>query len=302
MKRRDFIKILGASSMALTAKSYGAGNIIRSNIKKLVILHTNDWHSRIEPFPKSKSKNSGLGGAARRAELIKNIRKKEKNVILLDAGDIFQGTPYFNYFGGELEFKLMSAMKYDVATLGNHDFDGGMDGFVKAQKYADFEFVSTNYDFKNTILEGRTKKYKILNVGGIKIGIFGANIELDGLVPKSLYKETKYLNPVEMSNDMADKLKNEYKCDYVICLSHLGYKYDGEKISDVKLAKKSKNINLIIGGHTHTFMKEPDVVLNQNNEKVFVTQAGWAGILLGRFDVYFDNQNRYLWETSEFNS
>ncbi len=302
MERKDFIKILCSSSLALAAKSYGAGSLVKSGVKKLVILHTNDWHSRIEPFPKSKGRNSGLGGAARRAELINKIRKEEKNVILLDAGDIFQGTPYFNYFGGELEFKLMSKMGYDVSTLGNHDFDGGMDGFVKAQKYANFDFVSTNYDFKNTILEGRIKKYKILNVGGIKVGVFGANIELDGLVPKKLFKETKYLDPVEMSNDIAEKLKKEHKCDYVICLSHLGYKYKNDKISDVKLAQQSKNIDLIIGGHTHTFMKEPDVVLNRDNKNVFVTQAGWAGILLGRFDVYFDKVNRYLWQSSEFSS
>jgi len=300
MKRRIFLKTTGLASMALGTNAYGIENILNSKLKKLVILHTNDWHSRIEPFPVDKSRNSNKGGAARRAGLINKIKKEESNILLLDAGDIFQGTPYFNYFGGELEFKLMSEMGYNAATMGNHDFDGGMDGFKKAQKYANFDFITTNYDFTNTILEGQTKKYKIINANGIKVGLFSANIELDGLVGAKLYKETKYLDPIEIGNDMANKLKNEHKCDYIICLSHLGYRYRGDKVSDITLASQSKDIDLIIGGHTHTFMKKPDEVLNKNGKKVIVTQAGWAGILLGRLDIYFDKKNKYLWTSGEY--
>jgi 5'-nucleotidase len=300
MKRRIFLKTTGLASMALGTNAYGIENILNSKLKKLVILHTNDWHSRIEPFPVDKSRNSNKGGAARRAGLINKIKKEESNILLLDAGDIFQGTPYFNYFGGELEFKLMSEMGYNAATMGNHDFDGGMDGFKKAQKYANFDFITTNYDFTNTILEGHTKKYKIINANGIKVGLFSANIELDGLVGAKLYKETKYLDPIEIGNDMANKLKNEHKCDYIICLSHLGYRYRGDKVSDITLASQSKDIDLIIGGHTHTFMKKPDEVLNKNGKKVIVTQAGWAGILLGRLDIYFDKKNKYLWTSGEY--
>jgi len=300
MKRRIFLKTTGLASMALGTNAYGIENILNSKLKKLVILHTNDWHSRIEPFPVDKSRNSNKGGAARRAGLINKIKKEESNILLLDAGDIFQGTPYFNYFGGELEFKLMSEMGYNAATMGNHDFDGGMDGFKKAQKYANFDFITTNYDFTNTILEGQTKKYKIINANGIKVGLFSANIELDGLVGAKLYKETKYLDPIEIGNDMANKLKNEHKCDYIICLSHLGYRYRGDKVSDITLASQSKDIDLIIGGHTHTFMKNPDEVLNKNGKKVIVTQAGWAGILLGRLDIYFDKKNKYLWTSGEY--
>lgn len=300
MKRRNFLKTAGLATIALGTNAYGIGNILDTNLKKITILHTNDWHSRIEPFPVDKSRNSNKGGAARRAGLINKIRKEEDNVLVLDAGDIFQGTPYFNYFGGELEFKLMSEMGYDAATMGNHDFDGGMDGFKKAQKYANFDFITTNYDFTNTVLEGRTKKYKIIDAGGIKVGLLSANIELAGLVGAKLYKETKYLDPVELANDMAHKLKNEHKCDYIICLSHLGYKYKNDKVSDVVLASKSRNIDLIIGGHTHTFMKKPDNIFNADNKNVIVTQAGWAGILLGRLDVYFDKKKRFLWADGEF--
>jgi len=301
MKRTEFIKTLGLGALAIGTKAYGLGNLSKNNIKKLTILHTNDWHSRIEPFPKGKSRNSDKGGAARRAALIRQIRKREKNVLLFDAGDIFQGTPYFNYFGGELEFKLMSKMRYDAATIGNHDFDGGMDGFKKAQKYAEFDFITTNYDFSNTLLDGRTKKYKIINIDGIKIGLLSANIELDGLVPKKLYKETKYLNPLEVSNYMAKFLKHEKKCDYVVCLSHLGYKYRNDKVSDITLAKSSTDIDLIIGGHTHTFMKEGDNISNKNGKNVVVTQAGWAGILLGQVDVYFTKKSDFIWSNSSFN-
>ncbi len=300
MKRRNFLKISGLATIGLGTKAYGIENILDSNLKKLVILHTNDWHSRIEPFPKDKSRNSNLGGASRRAGLINKIKKEESNVLIFDAGDIFQGTPYFNYFGGVLEFKLMSEMGYNAATMGNHDFDGGMDGFKKAQQYANFDFITTNYDFTNTILNGRTKKYKIIDVNGIKIGLLSTNIELDGLVPSKLYKETKYLDPIELGNDMAAKLKNEHHCDYIICLSHLGYKYNGDKVSDITLASQSKNIDLIIGGHTHTFMKKPDEVVNKEGKKVIVTQAGWAGILLGRLDIYFDKKNRFLWADGDF--
>ena len=295
MDRRKFIKYTGLGAAILGSNIHGLAKALDKQLKKITILHTNDWHSRIEPFPIDKSRNSNLGGAARRAGLIKKIRAEEKNVLLFDAGDIFQGTPYFNYFHGELEFKLMSAMGYNAATMGNHDFDGGMDGFKNALKFANFDFVTTNYDFSNTILNGLTKKYKIINIDGIKLGIVSANIDVKGLVPAKLYKETKYLDPLVVTNDMADHLKKNMKCDYIICLSHLGYKYDSGRVSDVVLAANSENIDLIIGGHTHTFMKKPDEVLNKNGKKVIVTQAGWGGILLGRMDIYFDKKLRFLW-------
>ena len=255
MKRRDFIQKTAASSVVLGLSNIGINTIISPETKKITILHTNDVHSHIDPFPADHPRNANMGGAARRAALIESIRKEEENVLLLDAGDIFQGTPYFNYYGGELEFKLMSMMQYDLATMGNHDFDNGIDGFYAQLPHAKFEFVSANYDFKNTVLNEIVKPYKIFNKDGIKIGIFGLGVELDGLVDKKLYKETIYNNPVEIAQDMTRILKEEQKCDLVICLSHLGFSYKNEpyKVSDLELAKKTKNIDLIIGGHTHTF-------------------------------------------------
>ncbi len=263
------------------------------DIVKLTILHTNDVHSRIEPFPMDGGKYQGLGGIAKRAALIKRIRKEEKNILLLDAGDIFQGTPYFNFFGGEPEFKLMTEMGYDVATLGNHDFDGGMESLDKNyENHASFKFVNANYDFSDTRLAGKIKPYEIINKGGLKIGIMGVGIELDGLVPANLYGNTRYSDPVKAAQDTAIFLKRGAKCDYVICLSHLGYKYDGDKISDVKLASLTNNIDLIIGGHTHTLLDQADTVKNKDGDPVIINQVGWAGVALGRLDISFEKNRK----------
>jgi 5'-nucleotidase len=264
--------------------------------KKITILHTNDTHSHIDPFPIDHPKNPNMGGAARRAVIIESIRKEEKNVLLLDAGDIFQGTPYFNYYGGELEFKLMSMMQYDVATMGNHDFDNGIDGFYAQLPHAKFDFVSANYDFKNTVLNDIVKPYKIIIKDGIKIGIFGLGVQLDGLVDKKLYKETVYNNPIEVAQDMTQILKEEKKCDLVICLSHLGFKYkdEPEKPSDILLAQKTKYIDLIIGGHTHTFLDKPIIEKNSEGKDVLINQVGCFGLNLGRIDFYLSNNNEVI--------
>jgi len=291
MKRRDFIQKTAASSVALGLSNIGISNIILPETKKITILHTNDVHSHIDPFPADHPRNANMGGAARRAALIESIRKEEENVLLLDAGDIFQGTPYFNYYGGELEFKLMSIMQYDVATMGNHDFDNGIDGFYAQLPHAKFDFVSANYDFKNTILNEIVKPHKIIKKNGLKIGIFGLGIELEGLVDKKLYKETAYNNPIEIAQDQSRILKEEHKCDLVICLSHLGFAYKNEpyKVSDLEIAKKTRNIDLIIGGHTHTFLDKPVIEKNLDGKEVLINQVGCYGINLGRIDFYFSN-------------
>lgn len=260
-------------------------------VKKITILHTNDTHSHIDPFPVDDPKYPNMGGVARRATMVEQIRRENPNTLLLDAGDIFQGTPYFNYYGGELEFKLMSMLQYDLATMGNHDFDNGIDGFYAQLPHAKFDFVSANYDFKNTVLNGIVKPYKIIVKDGIKIGIFGLGIELQGLVDKKLYKETVYLNPIEVAQDMSRILKLEHKCDLVICLSHLGFIYSNEpdKISDLVIARTTRNIDLIIGGHTHTFLTKPYIAKNLAGEEVVVNQVGCYGLNLGRIDFYFEN-------------
>ena len=294
MKRRDFIKNTVASSALLGLGGLSLSSFDQPEVKKITILHTNDVHSHIDPFPADHPKNPNMGGVARRAALVEKIRKEEKNVLLLDAGDIFQGTPYFNYYGGELEFKLMSMLQYDLATMGNHDFDNGIDGFYAQLPHAKFDFVSANYDFKNTILDNIVKPYKILHRDGIKIGIFGLGVELQGLVDKKLYKETVYNNPVEIAADMTRILKQNEKCDLIICLSHLGFKYqnDPEKICDVRLAKQTKDIDLIIGGHTHTFLDKPVIETNAEGKEVLINQVGCYGINLGRIDFYFDKKNK----------
>lgn len=295
MKRRDFIQKTAASSALLGLANIGLSSFSTIETKKITILHTNDVHSHIDPFPADHPKNANMGGAARRAALIESIREEEPNVLLLDAGDIFQGTPYFNYYGGELEFKLMSMMQYDLATMGNHDFDNGIDGFYAQLPHAKFEFVSANYDFKNTILNEIVKPFKIFEKDGIKIGIFGLGVELDGLVDKKLYKETVYNNPIEVAQDMSRILKHDKKCDLVICLSHLGFSYKNEpyKVSDLELAKKTKDIDLIIGGHTHTFLDKPVVEKNSENKDVVINQVGCYGINLGRIDFYLSNDKVY---------
>ena len=291
MKRRDFIQKTAASSALLGLSGVSLSSFSTVDTKKITILHTNDTHSHIDPFPADHPKNPNMGGAARRAAIIESIRKEEKNVLLLDAGDIFQGTPYFNYYGGELEFKLMSMMQYDVATMGNHDFDNGIDGFYAQLPNAKFDFVSANYDFKNTVLNDIVKPYKIIIKDGIKIGIFGLGVQLDGLVDKKLYKETVYNNPIEVAQDMTRILKEEKKCDLVICLSHLGFKYkdEPEKPSDILLAQKTKNIDLIIGGHTHTFLDKPVIEKNSEGKEVLINQVGCFGVNLGRIDFYLSN-------------
>ena len=296
MKRRDFIQKTAATSALLGLGGFSLSSFKSVNTKHLTILHTNDVHSYIDPFPANHPKNPNMGGVARRAALIESIRKENPNVLLLDAGDIFQGTPYFNYYGGELEFKLMSMMEYDLATIGNHDFDNGIEGLYTQLPHASFEFVSANYDFKNTIMNGHVKPYKIINKDDIKVGVFGLGVGLDGLVDKKNYKETIYLDPVGVAQDMARILKQEKKCDLVICLSHLGYKYkdEPEKICDTKLATVTQDIDLIIGGHTHTFLDKPTVLKNAVGQDVLVNQVGCYGINLGRIDFYFDDDTAII--------
>ena len=295
MKRRDFIQktVAGSALLSLGGLSLSSFNTIKET--KITILHTNDVHSHIDSFPVDHPKSPNQGGVSRRATLIEKIRREEPNVLLLDAGDIFQGTPYFNYYGGELEFKLMSMMNYDLATMGNHDFDNGIDGFYSQLPHAKFDFVSANYDFKNTVLNGIVKPYKVFIKDGIKVGIFGLGVELDGLVDKKLYKETVYNDPIDVAKDITTTLKEKEKCDLVICLSHLGFKYknDPDKVCDITLAKRTKDIDLIIGGHTHTFLDKPIVENNSENKAVLVNQVGCYGINLGRIDFYLSNDKKY---------
>jgi 5'-nucleotidase len=293
LNRRKFISkaALATGALLVSPRIAGAAQLFETP-KRLTILHTNDVHSRIDPFPMDGGRNQGLGGVAARSKLIRDIRSTEENVLLLDAGDIFQGTPYFNIYKGEPEIKAMSAMGYDACTIGNHDFDAGMEDLaLQLGRHASFPMIVSNYDFSRTPMENKYVPYKIFNKGGIKIGVLGVGIELQGLVPDNLYGNTKYLDPVQKANETADKLKRE-NCDFIVCLSHLGYKYQENKISDLILAKESENIDLIIGGHTHTFMERPEVIKNKKDDDVLINQVGWAGIQLGRMDFIFEKKKK----------
>jgi len=290
MKRRDFIKNSVASSAIVGMGGLSLSSFDLVTTKHLTILHTNDVHSHIDPFPATHPKNPAMGGVARRASLIESIKIENPNVLVLDAGDSFQGTPYFNYYGGELEFKLMSKMGYHATTIGNHEFDSGIENLAAQMQHAEFKILSANYDFKNTIMNGFVKPYHVFVQEGIRVGVFGLGVELIGLVDKKMYKETVYLDPIEITKDTVSILKTKEKCDLIICLSHLGYAYKNEpnKICDLKLAAITQDIDLIIGGHTHTFLEKPTIVANAIGKKVLVNQVGCFGINIGRIDFYFD--------------
>lgn len=286
INRRRFLQDTGAVLLAGAFTPLAAQAEADDSVQKLTILHTNDVHSRLEPFPMDGGRNQGLGGVAARSALIQQIRQEEEHVLLLDAGDIFQGTPYFNIYKGEPEIKAMTAMGYDASTMGNHDFDLGMENFATQLKHASFPIIISNYDFSGTALENKTIPYKIINKGKLKIGLFGLGIELQGLVPENLFGKTVYLDPIVKANEMAAMLQQK-GCDMVICLSHLGDKYTENKVSDEILAKESSNIDLIIGGHTHRFFEEPRKYTNKAGGDVVVNQVGFGGILLGRLEYQF---------------
>lgn len=250
-------------------------------------LHTNDTHSRIEQLGKTDKKFPNRSGYANRSAVINKIRKENSNVVLLDAGDFCQGTPYFNYFKGALEVDLMNRLGYKAATLGNHEFDLGVDHLAKMLKKAKFKIVNCNYDVRNTPLKKIIKKWMILKVAGVRIGITGVGVNPNGLITPENFKGIVYKDPIQSVNEIAKMLKNDKKCDYVICLSHLGYEQPDGIPSDIELAKKSVDLDLVLGGHTHTLLERPDSVLNSKNTWVYVAQSGSMGVSLGRMDVMF---------------
>lgn len=259
---------------------------------KLTMLHTNDMHCHIDPFPESDAEYPGRGGIVRLATLVSKCRSENPNLLLLDAGDMFQGTPYFNYFKGDIMLKLMSKIGYDAGTIGNHEFDNGLEGIASALKFAKFPIVTSNYDFSDTLLSGLVKNHLILKKGGIKIGIYGLGIELQGLVGNLNYGNTRYLDPLATALKMEHLLKKEHSCDLVICISHLGFSYEHNKISDSSLAPQTKYTDLIVGGHTHTFLEKPLELMNAEGKLILVNQAGWAALAAGKIEFIFDRMGK----------
>jgi 5'-nucleotidase len=251
----------------------------------ITILHTNDMHSQIDPLP-ANDRYAGKGGIARRATLVKRIRKEQPNTLLIDAGDCFQGTPYFNLYKGVVEYKAMSAVGYDVVTLGNHDFDNGIESLAEAMKSATFEFVSANYDVTGTAIANRVKPYVVREVGGVRIGIFGLGIKLEGLNPPESFKGLKYLDPVRMARGVTRLLRTQEKCAMVICASHLGYypQPKADELGDTQVVAQVDGIDFIASGHTHTFMKQPVLAKQPSGKDTVIFQVGKSGIYLGRVD------------------
>ncbi len=291
MNRRFFIKNLGfgAAGVALGSpyQAFAADDFIT-----VTILHTNDIHSHVEPFSGNNSDYEGTGGIARISGFIKSIREVNPNTLVFDAGDAFQGTPYFNYFGGEFIYKLMSAAGYDASTIGNHEFDNRLQGLYNALSMAEFPVINSNYDFSDTVLAGKIPRWEIYRKSGIKIGVYGIGIKLEGLVAKTHYGETRYLEPITTAREMEHFLKKEKKCDLVVCLSHQGHSYRDNRFSDMDLAAETFHTDLIISGHTHFFIKEPAVIKNKAGNPIIVNLAWWGGLVLGQIDFVFERATK----------
>src|SRR6266480_4917729 len=252
----------------------------------ITILHTNDTHSQIDPLPANDQQYPDKGGVARRATLVKRVRKENPNTLLIDAGDVFQGTPYFNFYKGEVEYKAMSLIGYDVGTLGNHDFDNGVAGLVSAMKFANFDFVSTNYDFRGTAIETRVKPYVVRTLGNVRVGLFGMGISPDNLITPENFRGVKYNDPVKASREVVRTLRERERCTLVVGMSHLGYYPNprGGEIGDTQVAAQVDGIDFIASGHTHTFMKKPVLQKSPSGKDTIIFQVGRSGIYVGRVD------------------
>lgn len=284
ISRRRFMAMAGVAGLAAVSgmrTATGADNSTR----RITILHTNDTHSRLDPFPLNDPNFPGMGGYARRAAIIQKIRSEKPELLLLDAGDIFQGTPYFNMFGGKPELMLMTKMGYDAATLGNHEFDNGIEGLADVLPNAGFPFISSNYDLSRTILHDKILPYLVLKRRGVNIGIYGLGINLEGLVSPAQFGDYKYLDPIEVARDMENQLHTKHNCQLIICLSHLGFAYNHPQVSDSIIASETKRTNIIIGGHTHTLLDPPVEIANRNNMPVTIVQTGFGGVRLGHIEV-----------------
>ena len=268
------------SALAEPLLDVAAGEVL------ITILHTNDTHSQIDPVSESDKTWGGKGGVARRATLVKRIRKESPNTLMVDAGDVFQGTPYFNFYKGEVEYKSMSLIGYDVVTLGNHDFDNGVNALAAAMKFANFDFVSTNYDVRGTVLEARVKSYAVRTLGGVRVGLFGLGISPDNLITPQNFQGVKYMDPVQMARGVVRLLREQEKCQLVVGMSHLGYYANprNNEIGDTQVAAQVNGIDFIASGHTHTFMEKPVLQKNPAGKDTIIFQVGKSGIYVGRID------------------
>ncbi|CCX68034.1 bifunctional UDP-sugar hydrolase/5'-nucleotidase [Prevotella sp. CAG:255] len=270
-----------AVAVTLTAAAKG---------RQLLILHTNDTHSCVLPLNPNLADTmlAGRGGFLRRAAMIDQMRKEDKDLLLLDSGDFSQGSPYYTMFKGDVETELMNIMGYDAATIGNHEFDFGLENMARIFRKAKFPIVCANYDFTGTVVEGLVKPYVIIKRKGVRIGIFGLSPKLDGLVMASTCAGVRYSDPIKTANAVADKLKNEEKCDVVICLSHLGW--DEAGLNDMEMMAKTRNIDLVLGGHSHSYFKTLNHVRNLDGKDVPNDQNGKHGIFVGKITLSLEKR------------
>ena len=253
--------------------------------KQLLILHTNDTHSCILPLKETLADTTiaGCGGYLRRVALVKEERAREPELLLFDSGDFSQGSPYYSIFKGDVEIDLMNRMRYDAATIGNHEFDYGMENMARLFRRANFPIVCANYDFTGTPCEGLVKPYVIIKRKGVKIGVFGLAPELDGLVEKNSCAGVRFLNPVEVANRVARELKEDKKCDLVVCLSHLGW--SDEPYGDKTMMAQTRNIDLVLGGHSHSYLENLEWVQNLDGKPIANDQNGKHAVWVGRLTL-----------------
>ncbi|MBN2358804.1 MAG: metallophosphatase [Deltaproteobacteria bacterium] len=252
----------------------------------ITLLHTNDTHSRIDPFPEGSGKLAGLGGVARRATLIRQVRRSQPHTLLLDGGDFFQGTPYFNRFRGEVEVKALSALGYDVVTIGNHDLDIGTDGLEAALAHARFDLVNCNYEFAPELALGeRVKRYVVREVGGVRVGVFGLGVALEGLVNLKLCPGVRYRDPIQAARAAVEELRLERGCHMVVALTHLGHRGVLGEPGDLDWPRQVAGVNYVVGGHTHTFLEAPiNIRCARSGWQTLVMQVGYGGVNVGRAD------------------
>jgi 5'-nucleotidase len=298
--RRDFLRTAAFAGLALPiARSSslfrwrdGSASIAAPLLEPLsgetliTVLHTNDTHSQIDPILENDKTYAGKGGAARRATLVKRVRKENPNTILIDGGDVCQGTPYFNFYRGEVEYKAMSMIGYDAGTIGNHEFDNGVASLAKALTFANFDIVSTNYDVRGSALESKVKTHVVKEVGGIRVGLFGMGISPSGLITPDNFKPLQYLDPVRMARGVTKLLREQEGCTLVLGMSHLGYYPNPERdeVGDTQVAAQVDGIDFIASGHTHTFMEKPVLQKTPNGKDTIIFQVGRSGIYVGRVD------------------
>ena len=256
--------------------------------KKLVIFHTNDPHSCIMPMNENLADTAvaGRGGFLRRIAMLEEERKKHPDMMYFDSGDFSQGSAYYTMYKGEVEVGLMNMMGITAATIGNHEWDYGIEQLVKNIKMANFPVVCTNCDFTDTPLEKLVKPYIIIKRDGVKIGVIGVTTQLEGLVDKKNYQNTKYLDPVECARKTAEMLKEKKKCDIIVCISHLGWSEKG----DIELIKNTRYIDIVLGGHSHSRFKDLKYVEDMDCKAVAVDQNGKGGVNVSKITVTLEKK------------